>query len=318
MADNGRCYLCSKTTPFVSVQVDHLIPKRLKPADFNDIWERLGGDLPNLGPHHISNLRAICSDCNSSRVKGASTLAEGYLAAQLTNSARISKLAFAVQSRMRRDRAVGESAVKVTSAADDEDFRVLWEEGLSQALMGTLHMAAQAIEPSSGAESLVMAGETAVILRTSMSPDAARLMGAVQLVSGVPLVRITESLIPDAVEVVAERHREFAESTFPDLRGANSGTTDWSTATFIVTWESATIDEQICVCRASVALDGEVTAPVSLQSENGDELIDISGPECVVDGYAFFEVTVGVGDGVYNVALQDESLAPSRKDSQPA
>ena len=219
---------------------------------------------------------------------------------------------------MRRDRAVGESAVKVTSAAVDEDFRVLWEEGLSQALMGTLHMAAQAIEPSSGAESLVMAGETAVILRTSMSPDAARLMGAVQLVSGVPLVRITESLIPDAVEVVAESHREFAESTFPDLRGANSGTTDWSTATFIVTWESATIDEQICVCRASVALDGEVTAPVSLQSENGDELIDISGPECVVDGYAFFEVTVGVGDGVYNVALQDESLAPSRKDSQPA
>lgn len=316
MANGGRCYLCSKTTRFVFIQVDHLIPKHLKPTEFDDVWNRLAGDLPNLGPHHISNLRAICSDCNSSRVKGAGLLADGYLSAQLAKSPDHSKRAFAEQAKMRRDRAVGESAVKVTSASGDEDFRLLWEEDLNQALMGTLHIAAEAVDPAHGAEHRVMAGDTAVIVRTSMSPDAARLMGAVQMVSGVALTTITEHLLPAAVDAVAERHREFAESTFPDLQGANSGTPDWSTATFVVTWESATIDSETCVCRASVSIEGDVTAPVSLQSDDGSKLIDAVGPDCIIGGYAAFEVTLGVGDGVYDVILQDDELEPSRTDVQ--
>lgn len=316
-ANDGRCYLCSKNRPYVFVQVDHLIPKHLKTAEFNRIWDRVAGDLPNLGPHHISNLRAICSDCNSSRLKGSAVLPDGYLSVQLLKSTKLTKLAFKEQARMRRNRAVGESAVKVTSALEDDDYRVLWEAELSQAMIGTLHIAAEVLDPSQGTDARVIADDVTVFVRTSMTPDGARLMGAVQLVSGVPLVTITESLVPAAVEVVAESHRGFAESTYQDLRGANSGDADWSNVVFVVTWDSATIDEETCVCKATVTIEGDVSAPVSLQSLDGSELVDINGPDCTIDGSASFEITVGVRDGVYDVILQDDALEPHRADALP-
>lgn len=317
-ANDGRCYLCSENRSYVFIQVDHLIPKHLEHAEFNEVWKRVAGGLPNLGPHHISNLRAICSDCNSSRLKGSKVLADGYLSTQLLKSPALSALAFKEQARMRRNRAVGESAVKVTSASGDEDYRVLWETELSQAIMGTLHIAADVVDPSQGTETRVQADDLTVFVRTSMTPNGARLMGAVQLVSGVPLVTITESLIPAAVEVVAESHREFAESTYPDLRGANSGDADWLNAVFVVTWDSATIDEKTCVCKATVSVEGEVSAPVSLQSPDGSELGEDTGPDCTIDGFAYFEVIVGVGDGVYDVTLQDHTLRPNLADALPA
>lgn len=318
IANDGRCYLCNENRPYVFVQVDHLIPKHLKLAEFNRVWERVAGELPNLGPHHISNLRAICSDCNSSRLKGSTVLPDGYLSVQLLKSKKLTKLAFKEQARMRRNRAVGESAVKVTSASEDEDYRVLWEANLSQALIGTLHIAAEAVDPSQGTDARVVVDDVTVFVRTSMTPDGARLMAAAQLVSGVPLVTITESLVSAALKVAAEAHRGFAESTYPDLRGANSGDADWTNVVFVVTWDSATIDEETCVCKATVAIDGDVSAPVSLQSLDGSELVDVTGPDCAIDGFAFFEVVVGVGDGVYDVILQEDSLEPRRADALSA
>jgi hypothetical protein len=299
------------------MQVDHVVPKHLSSVDFALTWTAVAGDLPNLGPHHISNLRACCARCNSPRVKGTLVLPNPVLAAELAKSATISEKAFAQQRHMRRNSAVGESAVKVTSADGSDEYKLLWESDLSQALIGTLHAAAAETRPAHGNEDRFRVAETSLFVRSSLTPESARLMGAVQLVSGVPLTGLTEALLPAVLDAFSDSFSRFAESAYPESHGANSGDVDWTNALFIVSWDSATIDESTCVCSVTVAMDNEVSAQVAVQSGDGGELVDAAAPDCIIDGFARFEIHVEVGGGVYDVVFQDDELEPVHASSLP-
>ncbi len=307
-AGGGRCYMCAAPRAFVEVQIDHVVPKHLESEVFAQVWRRTAGELPNLGPHHITNLRACCADCNSSRLKGAHVLPDSIIATHLLKSRDLSRRAFAEQSKMRRDRAVGESAVKVTSAESDEDYRLLWDAELSQSLIGTLHVAARAVRVQDTSAARYGVGDTSYVVRTSFTPESARLMAAVQLVSGVTMPEIVDALMPQAIEVFAEAHRSHTESSYPSQRGANSGEVDWVNAEFAVSWWDVQIAEDSCAVVASVSLDTSVGSAMALQSDDGGSLIDIAGPECSIDGCASFDVEIGVGDCVYSVSLRDEDL----------
>lgn len=317
VAGRRRCYLCGEAKAFVDVQIDHVVPKHLETDVFAQIWVRTAGGLPNLGPHHISNLRACCADCNSSRLKGAHVLPDSIIATHLQKSRDLNKQAFAEQKRMRRDRAVGESAVKVTSAESDEDHRLLWDSDLSQALIGTLYYAARVVEPESTRPARFGGGDVSYVVRSRLTPETARLMAAVQLVSGVTIPEIVDAVMPEAIETFGEAHRAFAESRYPALRGANSGEVDWVNAEFALDWSDINVGEDLCTVVASVCLDTAISAPISLQSDDGADLVDISGPDCSVDGYASFEVQIGVGDCVYSVGLRDDDLEVSAAMSYP-
>lgn len=308
VAGRGRCYLCGQKKTFVDVQIDHVIPKHLEPDEFAQIWLRTAGELPNLGPHHISNLRGCCTDCNSSRLKGAHVLPDSIIATHLQKSTDLSMQAFAEQKKMRRDRAVGESAVKVTSAETDEDYRLLWDSDLSQALVGTLHYAARVVQPENAQPARFGVGDVSYVVRSSLTSDTARLMAAMHLVSGVTTPEIVDAVIPEAIDVLAEAHRAFAESHYPDYLGANPGEADWVNAEFTVSWSDIEIREESCTVVASVSLDTPISSQIALQSDDGAELIDAVGPECSIDGYASFDVQIGVGDCVYSVSLRDDEL----------
>ncbi len=317
VAGQRRCYLCGETKPFVDVQIDHVIPKHIEPEEFAQIWIRAAGDLPNLGPHHISNLRACCTDCNSSRLKGAHVLPDSILATHFQKSADLSKQAFAEQKKMRRDRAVGESAVKVTSAETEEDHRLLWDSDLSQALIGTLHYAARVVQPENAQPARFGVGDVSYVVRSSMTPESARMMAAVQLVSGVSTPEIVDAVMPDAIEVLAEAHRAFAESSYPGHLGANSGEADWVNAEFTMSWSDIEIGEETCIVVASVSLDTPISSQIALQSDDGADLIDITGPECSIEGHASFDVQIGVGDCVYSVSLREDDLEVYAATSRP-
>lgn len=308
IAGQHRCYLCGETKAFVEVQIDHVIPKHLEAGEFAQIWLRTAGELPNLGPHHISNLRACCADCNSSRLKGAHVLPDPIIATYLQKSPDLSNRAFAEQKKMRRDRAVGESAVKVTSAQTDEDHRLLWDSDLSQALIGTLHYSARVVRPETAQPARFGIGDVSYVVRPIGTPETARLMAAVHLVSGVTTPEILDAVMPEALGVLAEAHRAFAKSHYPDHLGANSGEADWVNAEFTVSWSDIEIGEESCTVVASVGLDTPIGSQIALQSDDGADLVDVAGPECSIDGYASFDVQIGVGDCVYSVSLRDDNL----------
>jgi len=218
---------------------------------------------------------------------------------------------------MRRDRAVGESAVKVTSAETDEDHRLLWDSDLSQAMLGTLHFAARIVHPNITLPARFGVGDVSYVVRSRLTPESARLMAAVQLVSGITTPEILDAVMPEAIDVLAGAHRRFAEPSYPGHLGANSGEADSVNAEFTVSWSEIEITGEICSLVASVSLDSTINSQIALQSNGGSNLIDTAGPECSIDGYASFDVQIGVGDCVCSVSLRDDELEVYVSTSRP-
>lgn len=293
IANNGRCYLCAEVTEFVHTQIDHIVPEHLPAADFTERWKSVAGDLPDKGAQHISNLRACCADCNSARVKGRHVLPDVQLSAVLAHSARIMALAFTEQARMRRGRAVGESIVKITAAETNDDYRILWEQNLNQALMSTLRQSAQVVTLNT-AKTIIYDAERGVpfTAKSMMTADTARLIAAVHLTSGVPISSIIVELITNAKEAFSGVYQTFAESLYEDFRGANAGDTDWTNASFTINWEQVTIHNDECRVTADVTVDTIVSSQLSLQSLDGERLEETVGPDCRIMGPARFELTI--------------------------
>lgn len=66
----SRCYWCGKLKDFVDIEVDHIIPKKLKGRALEKALERLG--LPyDFDLNDPANLAPICGRCNGSAGKGS-------------------------------------------------------------------------------------------------------------------------------------------------------------------------------------------------------------------------------------------------------
>lgn len=299
-----RCYICKESLQKLHhVDIDHILPKSLKPAKFNKLWTALAGQLPNHGVHHISNLRAACKECNSAHMKGSIVLPDTVIAIHLAKSAGITTKALAEQRKLRRNSAMGESIVHLTTASKRDDFEVLWDPDLNQALFDSLYDASRVLKGDPVRRSMWKTGRfidvTADALKT-------RMMAALQLVSGVAPDVLLDGFSAVAAEEIQEKFASVVRATYDDLRGPEIGEIDWGQTLFAVSIDNVTIAPDDWSCAVTVSVETMVSAPVTMQSEDGSELVDGQSSECEVEGEIYLKALVGVrgfeieseGDGI--------------------
>lgn len=270
VAQKNKCYLCGDPVNFVGTEIDHVIPKDEK-VNFSSLWTKFGGGLPNNGVHHVSNLRAACDDCNSARVKGSKVLSDYSLDMELQNSSKIMKAAFKVQEDIRRNGDTAESLVKIATSNTEDDFDLLWDVDLSQAVVAALHAGSARIAAGRDPIIPLYVGNRRVSAR--LGDESRRLLAAVHLVTGVSVSLLLDKAVECCIKTVDDSAADFASRSYEDFQGAGFGTVDWPDHTEIpVSVAEFEIDMHAASCVVTIPVDEHFSLPVSRQSDDGGDL----------------------------------------------
>lgn len=291
-AAGKECYICEKSFKKLhEVDIDHILPQHLKPAEFNRLWTALAGNLPNQGIDHISNLRAACKLCNSNRRKGAIVLPDTIIAIHLGHSAGITTKALTEQRKMRRNSAMGESLVHLSTASKRDDFKVLWDPDLNQALLDSLYEASRVLKGDPVRRSMWKSGRfvdlTADALKT-------RMLAALHLVSGVTSDLLLDGFAEYAVDLIQQKFASVVGATYEALRGPDIGEIDWGQTLFAISIDDVTLASDDWSCAVTVSVETMVSAPVTMQSEDGSELVDGQSSEWEVAAEINLKALVGM------------------------
>lgn len=290
-AGGKECWICEKSFKKLhQVDIDHILPQHLKPAEFNRLWSALAGSLPNLGIDHISNLRAACKRCNQSR-KGGHILPDGLISTELLRSLAITKKALTEQRKLRRNSAMGESLVHLSTASKRDDFEVLWDPDLNQALFDSLYDASRVLKGDPVRRSMWKSGRfvdlTADALKT-------RMMAALHLVSGVAPDLLLDGFAEYAADQIQQKFASVVGATYEALRGPDIGEIDWGQTLFALSIDDVTLASDDWSCAVTVSVETMVSAPVTMQSEDGSELVDGQSSEWEVVAEIYLKALVGV------------------------
>jgi hypothetical protein len=293
VAQKKKCYLCGDPVNFVGTEIDHVIPQTEK-VDFNSLWAQIGGGLPNNGVHHISNLRAACDDCNSARIKGHKVLSVPSLDLILQNSNKIMEAAFKAQEDIRRNGDTAESLVKVATSNTEDDFDLLWDVDLNQAVVAAFHAGSARIAAGRDPIIPLYVGNRRVSAR--LGDESRRLLAAVHLLTGVSVSQLLSKAVECGIKTVDDSAADFASRSYEDLQGAVFGTVDWPDHTEIpVSVAEFEIDTHAVSCVVTIPVDEDLSLPVSQQSDDGGDLEGQQTKSVEVTGNVRVHATMDVG-----------------------
>lgn len=268
-----RCYICGDPIRFTDTQIDHVIPQVIPKNEFDLLWQKYSRGMPNRGVHHIANLRACCSDCNSHRIKGRKRFSAATLDLMLEKSASVIEAAHREQRRVRKSGEIGEAIIRVASADTPEAHDLLWDLDLSQAIAASLHEASRRVVTMTQLQVPIYSADYRVELHAE--GQVRRLLSGWQIVSGLSLGTLVRGVVERAVDELDEQLAYRVEQSSSGLlRGANAGTTDWRGAEFWVTVDEVLIDTENAVCVCTISVSENVSLISSEQSPDGSELTD--------------------------------------------
>ena len=292
-AADKRCYICGDPTQFTETQIDHVIPKSTPKNEFGALWRMHSRGMPDLGVHHIANLRACCSDCNSARVKGAKRFSAALLDLVLEKSASLIAAAHREQDRIRKSGEIGEAIIRVASADTPEAHDLLWDLDLSQAIAASLHEASRRVVTMTQLQVPIYSADYRVELQAE--GQVRRLLSGWQIVTGLSLGALVRGVVECAVD---EFDRQLAyrveRSSNGLLHGANAGTADWRGAEFRVAIDEVSIDTEKAVCVCTISVEETVTLMSSAQSSDGSELVDAQW-DLAIEGSIQVQASTQVG-----------------------
>lgn len=303
-AQKKRCYICRDPFDFRHTDIDHVIPEATPLKEFNALWAKLGRAMPNEGVHSINNLRACCTDCNSPGGKGRIQFTDSTLDIHLAKSTRLTDRALVIQRKILRSGDVGRSAIVLASARTDEQYELLWDLDVSQALMAVFHRASQVVE--NGQTYRLPTVNSPYLIELATDGKSARLLAAMQLASGLSPADLAAAVVDSAVEELDEQIASTAVGNRNPIFGAAAGTTDWNGALFTVSVESVGIEDDVVTYSCRIELDENIAVPVAAQSSDGSTLED-SQSDFSVEGYLIFTATTELGDYVRSSPRVDET-----------
>lgn len=303
-AQKKRCYICCNPFEFRHIDIDHVIPKATGTNDFKTLWTKFGRGMPNHGVHAINNLRACCKDCNSSSGKGSILFSDATLDLHLAKSTRISKDALQIQRKILRSGDFGKSAIVLAGARTDDQYELLWDLDISQALIAAFHRSSQVLE--NGRPRRVSTVDRPYQIALATDGKSARLLAAMQLASALSPADLAAAVVDSAVEVLNGQIDAAAVGRRNPISGAAAGTTDWNNALFTVSIESVGIEDDVVSYCCRIELEEHVAVPISAQSSDGSSLTD-SQSEFSVEGDLFFNATTELGYYVRSWPAVDET-----------
>lgn len=315
-AQEKKCYICGDPAGLVGIQIDHVIPQSGK-VDFNGLWAKLAGSLPNNGVHHISNLRACCSDCNSARIKGSKVLSDYLMDLALQDSEKIMKAAFKVQEDIRQNGDTAESLVKIATADTTADFDLLWDVDLNQAVIAAFHAGSD--RSTDGRNPIVPLYVANQRVSARLDDESLRLLAAIHLLTGVSVSLLLGQAVQCAIKAVDDAAEEFASKSYQYDYGVGFGTVDWPEHTdFPVSVADFEIDMQSASCVVTIKVDEDLSLPVCQQSDDGGNLEDDQQTQPIrLAGSVQVQATMQVGynpsgkAGLHVWVDDDRSLAVS-------
>jgi 5-methylcytosine-specific restriction endonuclease McrA len=301
-AQGKRCYICRDPFDFRHTQVDHIIPRATPPKDFDALWTKFGRGMPNQGVHALENLRACCTDCNSTAVKGRIQFSDETLDTILAKSPGVAKAALSVQRKILRSGDVGKSAIVLASANTPEHYELLWDLDVSQALMAAVHRASQVLQ--NGRIHPIPEFTAPYQIQLATDGKSARLLAAMHLASGLSPANLAVAVVESAVARLDEEIATAAVQHRNPIFGANAGTTDWSGALFTVSIESVGIEDDVVSYSCRIEFDQNVAVPIAAQSSDGSTLEDTQS-DFAVEGYLSIMASTEFGDHVRSAPCVD-------------
>lgn len=294
-AQNKRCYICRDPFDFRHTQIDHIIPKSTLPVVFNKLWAQFGHGMANNGIHSINNLRAACADCNSSGDKGSIRFSDHTLDITLAKSPVVTETALSVQRKILRSGDVGRAAIVLASASTTEQYELIWDFDVSQALMAATYRASQILQSSHTQPVAVLTAPYQVQL--AHDGKSARLLAAMQLASGLSPADLATAVVERSVEHLDNEIARAGASNRNPLFGANAGTTDWHGASFSVAIDSIEIEDDKVSYSCRVEFVENVSVVVSAQSADGSSLEDTQS-DLTVEGHVSVVASTKLGHSV--------------------
>ncbi len=294
-AQKKRCYICRNPFDFRHIHIDHVIPRLTKPKTFKKLWARFGHKMANNGVHSIDNLRAACVDCNSSDGKGGIQLSDHTLDITLAKSPRITKKALIEQRRILRSGDVGRAAIVLASASTDEQYKLVWDSDVSQALMAMTYRASQVLENGQTYRLAVLTAPYQIQLATD--GRSARLLAAMQLASGLSPADLASAVVERTVERLDEQIAWKGTENRNALFGANAGTTDWNGALFSVSVDSVAIEDDLVSYSCLVEFVENVSVSIARQSSDGSALEDTQA-DFTVKGHVSLIASTELGQSI--------------------
>lgn len=296
IAEGKICYICDKKLSSVrDVQIDHVLPKsekRLSATEFDRMWKTCAPKtLPNLGRHHISNLRAACGPCNSSHRKGSKVLRDRFVISVLADSVATIAKAHKEQRKLLKNDAMGESLVHLTTASTENEYSVLRDEDLKHALLDTMFEASRGQGGGSQKRDL---WSSQLMTQVTTSAEMLRLLAALHLVSGVSSDALVQGFVSEAAAAIQEKFDPLVRATYQDLRGPNVGAIDWAQTLFEVSMDKVAIDGDDWSCQATITVGATVSAPVQVQSDDGSSLEEDQSADCDIEGEIYLSASLGM------------------------
>jgi len=278
---------------FRRAEIDHVIPQATPSAEFDALWARHARDTENNGVHGIANLRACCDDCNSTAFKGSIRFSGEQLDILLARSPGVVRAALKFQRKILQSGEFGKSVLVVASARTSEQYELLWDLDVSDALMAVGHRSSRALQ--GGRAHAIPVFTAPYQIRLATDGKSARLIAAMQLVSGLSASDLATSVVARAVAALDDEVWVAVASSREPIVGANAGTTDWGGASFTVSIGAVQIEGDVVSYSCLVEFGESIAVPVAAQSPDGSTLEDTQS-ELTVEGYLLIAATAEVGD----------------------
>lgn len=260
--------------------------------------------MPNDGIHAINNLRACCSDCNSTAGKGRIQFSDSTLDLHLAKSPRLAKDALRIQRKILRSGKVGRSAIVLASASTAEQYELLWDLDVSQAIMAVVHRASRVLE--NGQTHRIPSLDAPYQIELTTDGKSARLLAAMQLASGLSPADLAAAVVACAVEELDDQIASTAVDHRNPVSGAAAGTTDWNGAVFTVGIESVAVQDDVVSYSCHIELEENIAVSVAAQSSDGSTLED-SQSVFTVEGHISILASTEFGDHVRSSPRVDET-----------
>lgn len=288
LAHEKCCYLCGDMIRFVGTQVDHMIPRRLSKLEFSEKWAICAPDgMPNLGVHHIHNLRACCTYCNSARRKGGKELKNSLITTLLADSSKIRDKVIGIQREISADTEILDSVLRLAGFSSPSRAELLWESQISQSVLGAVFDSSAALGSNMLIDVPPTQGDCLITFKASAADF--RHFAAMQLDVGASRDMVIEACVGAAQTALDLRIAAVVPGWYSGLANATTGSIDWWDVDFLVELQDLSMESGLWSLEMKVAVETVVDVPVVHQSEDGGELIEGASTLAEVD--AAFVVT---------------------------
>lgn len=295
-AMDRKCYLCNKYIEPIYLHIDHVIPRSLPAKRFKETIDRVAPDLGEFEVDYIYNLRPCCSGCNGSSFKGSKTLGDAQLDIILQGSKKLREGVVSKQKRLDRESDLDFALVSLARADISQNSELLSQPAVVGALQETVFESIS--DRSRRDKAFNLNSERGDHIVTS-DREGFQTLSAMHILVGMSSERYVSEMLSEVERKFDSGATDYLERQHLASLGAFASAGDWMFDEFHIENLEIESSNGLAFISGSLFFKATVDAFVSMQSEDGGDLVTQQSSPIAVQGSCTFRSQVSSADGEF-------------------